>query len=489
MGSYQSATGYDNFSINGATYNYLAGAISGAGGQGSDPGAIADAFFAVLSNQTVSPISSVATASCSNNGASNVGDCATIAVDLGTLATGLSTSGVPFYASIVVVNNTQFSLSTSSNISDQQCWANNGSCAGGPSNAVPPVTASAISGSLYEFIGNDAFEGPNGAVWISVDDPDTGTFIGGLCVAFSTPFSGSNEFAVAWNQVVSTFAANATTLQVATIFPPGYPIVWATANISDTSGDFPVIYVTLNQSPLPDGILVSVPGAEPVYQVILGQACQIPDPPTAENLYGAGWPSIVQSITQADLTATPPGPMLTSGACLVQGGSAAVFLYTWGSLFGITSMNVLGTYGFNGAIQAIPSGVLQAMPVSLVLAPNEGNDGTFLQYDGNDYVILLGQALGIPNDGVTGPGLFGSAWNPSAFQQVDSLPVPPGPTLTSGACLIQGSGLAPQYLYSGGLRMWIGSAGALGTYSFAQPPNAVPGDVIQAIPQGLDINY
>jgi hypothetical protein len=81
---------------------------------------------------------------------------------------------------------------------------------------------------------------------------------------------------------------------------------------------------------------------------------------------------------------------------------------------------------------------------------------------------MLGQALQIPNDNVTGPGLFGSSWDPANFPVVSSMTVYPGPTFSSGACLVSnGQSGSPIYLYSWGLFFWITTESALQTYQQA----------------------
>lgn len=121
--------------------------------------------------------------------------------------------------------------------------------------------------------------------------------------------------------------------------------------------------------PITNGNLIQVSGSASVYLMIFGQACGIPDPPTAANLFGASWDSNVQQITQAQLNALFIGPTLTSGSCLVQPeNNASIYLFTLGLLFGIAGPPIMDEYNFvSGTVFQIPATVVQAMPQGFLI--------------------------------------------------------------------------------------------------------------------------
>jgi hypothetical protein len=119
---------------------------------------------------------------------------------------------------------------------------------------------------------------------------------------------------------------------------------------------------------LANGSLVRVRNTTPVYLVILGQYCHVPSQQTAQNLFGANWGNLVNTITQGTLNSTLQGVSFTSGACLVQGqGSPAQYLYTWGLKFLIAGPPILTTYNFTTPFLMSPQ-VVEAMPQGFVIA-------------------------------------------------------------------------------------------------------------------------
>jgi hypothetical protein len=116
---------------------------------------------------------------------------------------------------------------------------------------------------------------------------------------------------------------------------------------------------------LTNGQIVKLSDTAPVYLVLFGQACHVPSPQTATNLFGTNWGNYVLSVSQATLNTVPMGQSLTAGSCLVQGaGQAQIYLYTWGDKYWVTSMGALTTYHFNtgNLISGVNPQLIKAMP-------------------------------------------------------------------------------------------------------------------------------
>jgi hypothetical protein len=96
-----------------------------------------------------------------------------------------------------------------------------------------------------------------------------------------------------------------------------------------------------------------------VYQIILGETCWVPDPPTYEALY-ANW-ELIQEISQSEFDSIPPGPQITSGAYLGN-PPGGVYLISWGLANGVTGSGFT-TYQFSYAnLQDISQSTLDGMP-------------------------------------------------------------------------------------------------------------------------------
>lgn len=386
MGSYASSTYLlGNFQLGIGVNSYFAGsALETSGPDALTINSAFEQWVLYASTDTGNPAAE-AQQQCSANNATNVPACQNAVVTIGTFVAynnwdallwfyGLF-QGAQHAVFVPVMNNTPFNLSTSQNPSDEQCYINNKYelWTTGPQANIPPASPPTAYGCLYTFSSTILGEGPSGAFWVSITDPNDGTVIGGLCVAFSDPESGSNTFAVSFNQPLEpwfeSFNGSGTNTPTAmlpaqTIGNTSYPALTVAASISGASGSLPMILVNLSTWLPPDGALVQVSGNAEVYLVILGQACWIPDSPTAQNLFGSGWDSYVQLITQDQLNSMPPGRALTSGACLIQAsGQDAIYLYTWGNAFWIANPAVFISYGFNnGTVYPVPATVLQAIP-------------------------------------------------------------------------------------------------------------------------------
>jgi hypothetical protein len=113
------------------------------------------------------------------------------------------------------------------------------------------------------------------------------------------------------------------------------------------------------------------------------------------------------------------------------------------------------------------------------MANGTSQDGALLNLNGAIFLVILGQACGFP-DQDTLMNLEGLRTS----TPVTELPVPQGPTFTSGACLVQGQNEDPIYLYTWGLAFQIANMNVMTTYGF-QSPLQLPPTVVQAMPQGF----
>ncbi|HEY6140769.1 MAG TPA: hypothetical protein VI670_23695 [Thermoanaerobaculia bacterium] len=66
----------------------------------------------------------------------------------------------------------------------------------------------------------------------------------------------------------------------------GTPPLLATAGIAREGSKVMMSVLLANPT------LLQVSGSAPVYLIFLGQACQLPDPPTAQNLLGPSWAAV-----------------------------------------------------------------------------------------------------------------------------------------------------------------------------------------------------
>ena len=120
--------------------------------------------------------------------------------------------------------------------------------------------------------------------------------------------------------------------------------------------------VGITPEPMPqlNGLLLQLPGAAPVYLVLNGYRCWVPDPGTFQNLFVSG-ASIFQDI---NIGVVSEGPAITSGAVLAQAaGSPTIYFVTNGGKMGIPSPAVFSRYQFNSKIYVVP-------PILINLIPN-----------------------------------------------------------------------------------------------------------------------
>lgn len=118
--------------------------------------------------------------------------------------------------------------------------------------------------------------------------------------------------------------------------------------------------VTSQPMPSLNGLQLQLPGAAPVYLVLNGYRCWIPDPQTYHNLFLSG-ATIVQDI---NIGVVSEGPALSSGAVLASAeGSPAVYLVTNGVKMWIPNPDIFNRYQFNaGAIQVVAPILINSIP-------------------------------------------------------------------------------------------------------------------------------
>lgn len=120
------------------------------------------------------------------------------------------------------------------------------------------------------------------------------------------------------------------------------------------SGDAP--------SPMPqlNGLQLQLPGAAPVYLVLNGYRCWIPDSGTYTNLFVPG----AQVIPDINIGVVAEGPALSSGAVLAQAaGAPQVYLVTNGVKMWIPSPDIFNRYQFNAAqIQVVAPILINSIP-------------------------------------------------------------------------------------------------------------------------------
>lgn len=114
-------------------------------------------------------------------------------------------------------------------------------------------------------------------------------------------------------------------------------------------------------------------------------------------------------------------------------------------------------------------------------------NGLLLQLPGAPqiYLVLNGFRCWVP-DTQTLANLFVS--NPSIFQDINIGVVAQGPAITSGAVLVQAAGLAPVYLVTNGVKMWIPTPDIFNRYQFnSSNIQSCSPVVINCIPNGPNV--
>lgn len=120
--------------------------------------------------------------------------------------------------------------------------------------------------------------------------------------------------------------------------------------------------VGITPQPMPElnGLLLQLPGAPPVYLVLNGFRCWVPDTTTFNNLFVSG-ASIFQDI---NIGVVSEGPALSSGAVLAQAaGNPTIYLVTNGMKYPIPSPAVFNRYQFNfGTVQVCAPIIINSIP-------------------------------------------------------------------------------------------------------------------------------
>jgi hypothetical protein len=115
-------------------------------------------------------------------------------------------------------------------------------------------------------------------------------------------------------------------------------------------------------SPMPElnGLLLQLPGAPTIYLVVNGYRCGLPDQTTYQNLFVPG-AMVVQDI---NIGVVAEGPVITSGAVLVQGSSSPqVYFVSNGEKMWIPTPTIFSRYQFNSAkIQVVAQILVDSIP-------------------------------------------------------------------------------------------------------------------------------
>ena len=114
--------------------------------------------------------------------------------------------------------------------------------------------------------------------------------------------------------------------------------------------------VGITPQPMPElnGLLIQLPGAAPIYLVLNGYRCWIPDP-TLANLCVPN-PSVFLDI---NIGVVSEGPAITSGAVLAKAvGTDTIYLVTNGVKMAIPSPDVFNRYQFNWSTVQLVAPVL-----------------------------------------------------------------------------------------------------------------------------------
>jgi hypothetical protein len=118
----------------------------------------------------------------------------------------------------------------------------------------------------------------------------------------------------------------------------------------------------LTSQPMPqlNGLLLQLPGAAPIFLVLNGYRCWIPDMPTFQSLF-AGGATVIQDI---NIGVVSEGPAITSGAiCAKAAGSDAIYLVTNGVKMFIPNMDVFNRYQFNTTtVPAVAPVLINSIP-------------------------------------------------------------------------------------------------------------------------------
>jgi hypothetical protein len=118
--------------------------------------------------------------------------------------------------------------------------------------------------------------------------------------------------------------------------------------------------ITPAPAPQYNGTLRQAPNEPPVYLVINGLLCWIPDLQTMTNLITPG-AKIVQDPNLAEISV---GPQLTSGAVLAKAaGDNPTYLVTNGQKQWVPNPTIWSDYQFNwGMVQTVPFVVIEFVP-------------------------------------------------------------------------------------------------------------------------------
>ena len=118
--------------------------------------------------------------------------------------------------------------------------------------------------------------------------------------------------------------------------------------------------ITPSPAPQYNGTLRQAPNTAPVYLVINGALCWIPDPQTFNNLITPG----AKIITDPNLDEIAVGTPLTSGAVLAKAsGDQPTYLVSNGVKMWVPNPTIWGDYQFNwGQVQTVPFIVIESIP-------------------------------------------------------------------------------------------------------------------------------
>lgn len=232
-----------NFSISSSDYAWFTNAA------GNDCSAITGAYGAylqaILGGDTAAQARDAAVQAAEQIGTSNLVACTDVSVAMATTIVSSNVTGpvagslTAGTATIVLVNNTAYSLYTSPDSANEQFFVNRGSLLTLPAGSITP----AYSGSIYTINSSGGY-GASGAFWACILDPSNDNDqIGGLCMAYSAPLAvdASPSCEVAYNQVLAswfkTFNGQSPTTLSNVELPASqnYPALYARAGINSLS--------------------------------------------------------------------------------------------------------------------------------------------------------------------------------------------------------------------------------------------------------------
>ena len=112
------------------------------------------------------------------------------------------------------------------------------------------------------------------------------------------------------------------------------------------------------------------PGSPPVFLILDGLKCGIPNPATAINLFGANFEQLINS--NPDLDEISDGQAISNGAIIARGDGATVYLVASGGTENnvkrpIPNPTVLGQYSFTGQIQNVQQILLDFISTGALL--------------------------------------------------------------------------------------------------------------------------